>query len=213
MAKDSRFKWEYRKNASRLHKVVGELFRSSTMFAHYECYQEYPVNRVNTSYQHGSHHVDWVIPQLLLVIECHGKQHYQAVAFDGNIDRAVEEFKNIKYRDKKKKAAALAADFTYVEIPYTSEKTLTIEILLKKIKEADDELSAYREEHAEEIRLVEEAKANELAAVLKIEKQKRDSEARKQYLDSQAHQQELKTIRGFRQKHYRKLKELKDRLK
>lgn len=210
MAKDSRFQYEYRKNASRLHKAVGEILRNDPLFTHYTAYQEYPVNKVNESYPHGSHHFDWVIPQLFVVIECHGRQHFQAVAFDGDVDKAVESFHATRYRDNLKKNAALAAGYRYVVIPYTFEKTVTSKIIADKINEAEKDLETYRQEHAEEIRKKEEAKANALAAKALAEKRQLEREARERYLASQAHQDSLKKAREFRQKRYRRLKELKD---
>ena len=41
MAKSSRFKHEYRSNASKLHKGVGDIVRSHALLKNYKAYQEY----------------------------------------------------------------------------------------------------------------------------------------------------------------------------
>ena len=60
--KRTRFQHQYRKNASKLHKEVGDILRDSKILGHQEIYQEYPVNRVNKHYRNSSHHFDWVVP-------------------------------------------------------------------------------------------------------------------------------------------------------
>lgn len=210
MAKDSRFQYAYRKNASKLHKAVGEVLRNDERLAHIPSFQEYHVNKVNPDYLSGAHKFDWVIPRLKVVIECHGRQHYEVTAFDGDIDKAVDSFREMKERDQAKKEAALAADWAYIVIPYTHEKRVTGDLIFDRLEEARDELRQYREEHAEEIRQKEEAEKQKKLAILAEEKKQREKEARQRYLESQSHQKELRMAREFRQKRYRRLKELKD---
>lgn len=210
MAKDSRFQHAYRRNASKLHRKVGDLLRESDEFKNYDCFQEYPVNKIDEDYHTGSHKFDWVIPSLQVVIECHGRQHYEVVAFDGNVDNAVIAFQETKSRDKSKMHAAMSAGYRYLVVPYTREKTVTAEMILDMIKVAQEELEAFQEEHKVEIEQKEEAKENALQARLAVEKKEREREAREKYLASQQHQRELKKAREFRQKRYRRLKELKN---
>ena len=99
--KTSRFKYGYRRSASKLHKKTGDLLRE--MFPSMRIYQEYPVNKINSSYNTGRHKFDWVILDLKAVIECHGAQHYQVCTFGGDQDKAIDQFRDIQYRDKKKK--------------------------------------------------------------------------------------------------------------
>ena len=209
MAKDSRFQHAYRKSASKLHKAVGEVLRTDERFKNLDSFQEYPVNKVNPDYFSGAHKFDWVIPLMKIVIECHGRQHYQVVRFGGSTEEAVEAFHDIKARDKSKKNAALAANYYYIVVPYTDGKKVTGDYIFDRLEEAKAELEQYLEEHAEEIRLEEERKEQEVLAKAKAEQKEREQEARKRYLESQAHQKELKKAREFRQKRYRRLKELK----
>lgn len=210
--KNSRFQFEYKKNASKLHKAVGEVLRNSDVFNGHETYQEYPVNKVNTDYAFGSHHFDWVIPKLRLVIECHGKQHYQAVTFGGvDVEKAIENFKEGQKRDQLKKEAALAADYLYVVVPYTKEKTVDSDFIYEQMKLAEEELAQYNEIKAQEkAQLEEEAKKDELDTVAEqfAEKQKEQAKtARQRYLSSTFHKEQLKRAREFRKKRYRELKD------
>lgn len=115
--KRSRFRYSYRNNASSLHKKVGDCIRNSTLFNKYQIYQEYPVVRVNPGYTDTSHHFDWVIPDLFLVIECHGEQHYTPVDFSGKQeDGGIMEYQRLKSRDRLKQNACIEAGWTYIEL-------------------------------------------------------------------------------------------------
>lgn len=194
--KNRRFQFEYRKSASKLHRMVGDFLRGSPVFSGYEAYQEYPVNKVNTSYEDSSHHFDWVIPKLSLVIECHGKQHYEVSSFGMSDEEAIAAFKGIKSRDISKKEAALRAGYIYVTIPYTT-KSLTDELLLDLIKLGEPEVAAYNGvQDVEEVnRAAEEAKA-------------RSRTQRQRYLSSDFHQEQLAKAREYAKTQYRRYKEL-----
>jgi hypothetical protein len=112
---------EYAKNASKLHKLVGDTLRSSDIFSGYEIHQEYPASRVNPRLSSRLHY-DWAIPRLHLVIECHGEQHYRPVAFGGvDAEVALDNYHATKRRDHIKREGALYAGWAYIEIPYDSE--------------------------------------------------------------------------------------------
>lgn len=182
--KTSRFQFQYRKNASSLHKAVGEILRLSPAFQNSISYQEYPVSKINPTYEDNSHHFDWVIPKLKIVIECHGKQHYEATSFTSNDDEAVSSFSELKRRDNLKKKAAIEAGFTYVVVPFYDEKLLSQAYLLKCIESAT-------------------------VAIDPPILDKRDwrKERRKEYLKSDKHKKELSTLREMRKQKYRALKE------
>ncbi len=208
--KTSRFQFQYRENASKLHRTVGELLRSSESLGLQEIYQEYPVSRINTNYQNNSHHLDWAIPKLGIVFECHGKQHYTPVAFDGNVDKAVADFRDLQRRDREKKEAVLAGDFTYVEIPYHLEKSLDEAKLLELIQVGKEELAQYTKDHEGDRRLTPYNEVKELTEVLKEKQRTATKEARKRHLASSQHQDQLAAAREYRQKQYRRLKEFKN---
>lgn len=110
--KQSRFKSHYAQTSSRLHKKVGETLKNDpTFFGLRKVYQEFPVSKINPSYQNNAHKFDWVVLDLKLVIECHGQQHYS----EGLYTQSLAEQ---KYRDKQKMVAAEEAGFTYIVVPY-----------------------------------------------------------------------------------------------
>ncbi len=187
--KNSRFKFEYRKSASKLHIAVGEILRNSDVFGGYNIYQEYPVSKVNPEYTSNSEHFDWVIPDIKLVIECHGKQHYEVTDFSGKSeDCGINSYKAQKARDEAKKQAAIDAGYTYTVVPYTDQKEVTEDYLWSLYKnnenrgpstvKASDKLKPYY-----------------------------DREARNEYLSSDKHKKMLDKARQIRQENYRRAKE------
>jgi len=140
----SRFQHTYRESASKLHRAVGDILRASPL-RHQGLYQEYPVKRVNPSYSESSHHFDWVLTKLRVVIECHGRQHYEAVTFGGDVENMVSNFRAQQRRDDAKREAALNAGWAYVEIPYHLQKQLSAEMILGMIQEAQEELDDWEQ--------------------------------------------------------------------
>ena len=131
--KTSRFKYEYRKSASKQHKLVGEILRTSEFFSQYQSFQEYPVSLVNTNYPHSREHYDWIVKELKLVIEVMGEQHFKPVQFGGiTLEEAEEQFHCTKIRDRAKKRAAIEAGWTYITINYSDKDIM-----------ADDLINAY----------------------------------------------------------------------
>jgi hypothetical protein len=118
--KSSRFQYEYRENASKLHRAVGDALRKpGGCFSRFKIYQEYPVNKINKNYPNGRHKFDWVVLDLALVIECHGEQHYQDVCFGGiSLEEAHHRRMEATERDNTKQIAALEVGFTYMVVPY-----------------------------------------------------------------------------------------------
>lgn len=133
--KSSRFKFEFRESASKLHRTVGETLRG--MFPTFRIYQEYPVNRINTEYKYSSHHFDWVIFELKLIVECHGEQHDSICNF-GNTDSLVgsENLAANRRRDQWKMDAAVSAGWTYIVVPWYDISIVNSDYLWKLIKEA-----------------------------------------------------------------------------
>jgi hypothetical protein len=114
-----RFQYEYRISASKGHKKVGEILRTSPYFANHQSYQEWPVDKINPDWKSGREHFDWVVPSLKLVIEFHGQGHYTNIRFGGiSIEESIKKFEEQKIRDEGKKQVALNAGWTYIAIPY-----------------------------------------------------------------------------------------------
>lgn len=209
--KNKRFQYAYRDNASKLHKKVGDLLREEKVFGDFEWYQEYPVNKVFDGYPDGRAKFDWVCPALRIVIECHGKQHYQVVDFGyDSVEEAIEAFNDGKKRDIEKKQAAMDANYTYMVVPYTIEKNVNGEWLQETFQLQLQELEEYTKENEERLREIEEQKKREVVEVLKAEQKEREKQVRQEYLASEKHKEELRKAREFRQQRYRKFKELKN---
>lgn len=201
--KSKRFQFEYRKNASKLHKAVGDYLREGLFTHHHESYQEYPVNRVNPDYPESSHHFDWVIPKMKLVIECHGIQHYQPVAFGGNYEQMEAEFNAIKRRDQQKKEAALQAGYAYMVISHHELKLIDDKLFLSRWDLALQEREEYHKNY--------EPPKPELSAKerYKLAQKQRQRDERKKYLQSRKHMEKLEKAREYRRERYRKLRDLR----
>lgn len=194
--KNRRFQYEYRRSASKLHKAVGDVLRNSSLFNGYGLYQEYPVTRVNPSYESTAEHFDWVIPEIKLVIEAHGRQHYEVTDFSGKQeDGGLGAYKSQRKRDEAKKEAALLAGYTYIVIPYTDEKIISEDYIwnLYKANENKDLPSPQVE----------------ISKGLDKLKPYYNKEARAEYLESDKHQQALARAREYRKEQYQRAKELK----
>lgn len=135
--KSSRFQFQYRESASKLHRTVGEVLRKS--FSGYRVYQEYPVSRINPSYRDTSHHFDWVILDLNVVIECNGEQHESISCFGGtDCLSALENLTATRRRDIRKMEAAIEAGWTYIVIPWYDISRIDSSYLWTMIQEAQD---------------------------------------------------------------------------
>jgi len=105
-------------NQSKFHEKVRAILQADTLLRGFSCYQEIPVKDLCENYP-DNHYFDWYIEELGTVVELHGAQHYKVVN-RGNVsyEQAQQDFRGIQSRDKKKKAAALAAGLKYVEVSY-----------------------------------------------------------------------------------------------
>lgn len=124
--KSSRFKYEYRKSASKLHRIVGDILRSSKLFQNYQVLQEYPVCKINPNHKSGREHFDWVLLDLKCVIEVMGGQHYKVAFGCGQTG-----LKDIQERDERKKQAAIDAGFVYIAIKFDEIKLVTEDYIWK----------------------------------------------------------------------------------
>jgi len=134
--KRSRLPKELAKNASKLHKHIGELLQSIGVFENFEIRQEYSVKKVNPEFTSGREKFDWVILGAEIVIECHGEHHYQPVQFGGiSKEEAKRKLVEQRERDENKRRAAVEAGWTYVVVSY-KEADINKSELSDKIKEA-----------------------------------------------------------------------------
>lgn len=134
---------QYRDNASKLHRLVGDTLQNSAIFGGYEIVQEYSASLVHPRLSPRLH-FDWAIPRLRLVIECHGEQHYRPVNFGGrDYEMAVESHNETKRRDRIKREGALYAGWAYIEVPYNAK--VTEDFLYEKWLLAKQEAESYNE--------------------------------------------------------------------
>jgi len=135
--KIKRLQFKYRSNASKLHRKVGDILRDSKIFQNYKIYQEYPVSKINKTVTNNKLKYDWVVQDLHLVIECHGKQHYEPTSFgtDSGDKTTLEKFKEIQERDRFKKEMCEEAGWTYIAIKYDEVKKMDDDLIFERYKE------------------------------------------------------------------------------
>jgi len=114
---------------SKFHNKVRSLLVSDQILRGFNAYQEVSVKDLVPDYP-ATHFFDWYVEELNLIVELHGAQHYKVVNF-GNVsyEDAQRAFKDIKRRDSQKKAAALEAGYSYLEISYKQYSKLSSEML------------------------------------------------------------------------------------
>jgi len=108
-------------SSSKRHILVGELLQASKHFSHMRIAEEVSVSELVPDFPDNRKKVDWFIKDLRLVIEVHGEQHYQPVAFGGR--NAKSEFTKQIHRDIEKQAAIENANYLFLEIPYWIDLT------------------------------------------------------------------------------------------
>ena len=123
------------KNASKLHKHIGNLLTSEdSIFKNFEIRQEYPVNKLNPEFNSSREKYDWVIlsPFVPFIIEVMGRQHTEFIPF---FHKTKYDFIKQQERDAAKKEAALKAGYAYITISYKEPK-ITLEALTNRIQKA-----------------------------------------------------------------------------
>lgn len=137
--KTSKLPTDLAKNASKLHKRVGELLvAENSPYRFYEIRQEYMVSKVNPEYPSNREKFDWAIIGLNVVIETMGEQHYKPIKFGGiSIEEAYRNLKRRIILDNNKQLAAKMAGWAYVVVSY-KEKNIDISVLSEKISKAID---------------------------------------------------------------------------
>lgn len=139
---DKRSKWKNQyyllESASAFHNKVREIFISDPFFKQLNCFQEVPVKALVESYSNSLDAVDWYIDEFSLIIELHGKQHYQMQSFGSkdSVFNQKKNFYNIKYRDNRKKTSLINAGYSFIEISYKDIKKIDSQYLKTLITES-----------------------------------------------------------------------------
>ena len=103
--------------ASKRHTLVGQILSTDSRFANYLCQEEVPVSKLVPTFPDNRKRVDWYIPELKVVIEVHGEQHYRGIRFGGEKTKS-QNWTSQVHRDIQKQAALENAGFIFVEVPY-----------------------------------------------------------------------------------------------
>jgi len=138
MSKNKKIPAQLAKNASKLHRRVGDLLMDdSSPYKRYIIRQEVRVSDINPEFSSNRERFDWVILEpIRVVIEVMGIQHTKPARFGGiSEEEARRIFKEQQERDEAKKQAAIDAGWGYIAISY-KEHNITIEDLVEYIKEA-----------------------------------------------------------------------------
>jgi len=123
-------------NQSLFHEKMRSILRTDALFREMTCLQEVQVRSIIPSYGVSTHHYDWYIKEMGVVIELHGRQHYHRTNFGSTgYEASVKAFEGIRRRERIKRRAAIDAGYIYVEVPYTMKDDLTAVILLQLIEE------------------------------------------------------------------------------
>jgi hypothetical protein len=134
----SRSKWKNQfhiiEGNSNFHEEVRKILSTDPFFSKLRCFQEVPVQDICPKYSNKSHRFDWYIEELGIVLELHGRQHYQ-FSNRGNIqyEQAQRDFYKGRARDGEKQVAAEEAGHTYRVISYKEYGKLTADRLKKLI--------------------------------------------------------------------------------
>lgn len=112
----ARDKNDFAQNASKRHKMVGEVLAQG-YFKNYRTFQEVPIADINANYQNRQVKADWYIPDLHVVIEVHGEQHYKPIDFGGEgLHKAKLRFVRGQHLDVEKVMALAEVGISVVEI-------------------------------------------------------------------------------------------------
>lgn len=137
----------YAKNASQLHRKIGEILSTCAPWKGFKTEQEVLVRDLFSSFGSSTERYDWVIKDLFTIIEAHGKQHYSVQSFGRDAGEALMAHEAQKSRDARKEEIARLHNWTYIVIPYTDEKKLTEEYLWNVYQEAKVEEAPKRVDH------------------------------------------------------------------
>lgn len=173
---------KFASNASKLHRRVGEVLSETRPFSGLRLEQEVPVSSLFPEYSNNRDRYDWVVPELSLIIEAHGKQHYEPSGFGEEYEKAIALFQRQQFKDAQKKEVALLNNWTFLEIPYTDEKKLDSTYIL----------DLYNEHlNLEPVKKQKQKKQEKSSAQLEFQKKQREEYNRQQ----RAYYRKIKELR------------------
>ena len=110
-------KRRYQENKSSLHSKTRELLKE--LFPRLSIYEEVTLPGSKRVGRSSLLYADFFIPELMLIVEVHGKQHYEYCSF---FHKDVMDFLKSKKRDSDKSDWCLMNDIKIVTLPYNEEK-------------------------------------------------------------------------------------------
>lgn len=163
----------YAENASKLHRAFGA-FLEVNGYAGYTIIQEANVKKLCPTHSNHQDRFDYYIPELSLVVELHGEQHFKPVRF-GNIseNKATNNYVSRVSKDSEKYLSSLR--HRYIYITFSCEKEMTPEEMNNKIEQSELDMADYDYENDPILREYEDAIEKEL------EKKRLLSERRKSF--------------------------------
>lgn len=110
-------KRRYQENKSSLHSKTREILKE--LFPRLSIYEEVTLPGSKRIGRSSLLYADFFIPELMLIIEVHGKQHYEYCSF---FHKDIMDFLKSKKRDSDKIDWCLINDIKIVTLPYNEEK-------------------------------------------------------------------------------------------
>jgi len=133
---------EYASNASKLHISFGELLEAIG-FGNYNVQQEVQVQSICPSHDSPKDAYDYFLPELSLIVELHGQQHYKPATFGGISKReATRNYGRRVMRDNAKAESAFRHNFLYIAFAYN--EPMTQEVFYEKLQDARVHLEEFQ---------------------------------------------------------------------
>lgn len=115
---------KFNKNKSKLHEEARELIRS--LFPDYSIYEEVTLPGSKKIGMKGLLYADFYIPDLALIIEVHGRQHYEYIRY---FHSSLPSFYQSQQRDRDKIEWCHVNDIDIVELAYNEKNEWKNKIL------------------------------------------------------------------------------------
>jgi hypothetical protein len=125
--------------ASEFHELFRTFILTEPRLRNLRWYQEVNVKDLIPDYEYTSHHYDWYLYEIDLIVELHGQQHYQVTNFGSiSADDALVNYRNMLYRDNLKRTTALEKGFLYAVIPYKDRNRISHDLIFQLAEEPFD---------------------------------------------------------------------------
>lgn len=125
---------KYAKNASKLHIAFGDCLIEAG-YGGFNIEQEVAVKKLCPNHSNGRDRFDYYIRELNVVVELHGRQHFNPATFGGiSQNKAENNFVARVRKDEEKFLSAVKSGLYYISFRY--DEPVTIELFHSKLEEA-----------------------------------------------------------------------------